>query len=189
MRRVVTVYSATFEGQIHMDDFQGWNLGRMADQGHQASITTLALEAHHKVAPEVSFVHNFPGAVESGIARGSIGWLMRFLKIIYGLLGSWVHIPLEEAGDRHVFFSTSARFSNGSEDSTAGVPLVDSLVLARGTDGQVGGGVYSIDHNGESASPKVERLLAQMRTQGTVERVWENIESGVKSALASGRAS
>lgn len=189
MRRVVTVYSATFEGQIHMDDFQGWYLGRMADQGHQASITTLALEAHHKVAPEVSFVHNFPGAVESGIARGSIGWLMRFLKIIYGLLGSWVHIPPEEAGDRHVFFCTSARFSNGSEDDTAGVLLADDLALARGIDGQIGSGVYSIDHNGESAGPKVERLLAQMRSQGLVELVRDNIDSGVKSALASGRDS
>ena len=167
-----------------MDDFQGSNLGRVADQGHQASITTLALEAHHRAAPEVSFVHNFPGTVESGIARGSIGWLMRFLKIIESVLGSWVRIPLDEAGDRHVFFCTSARFSNGSGDTTAGVPLVEGLGLARGTDGRPGTGVHSIDHNGESASPKTERLLAQMRTQGVVEEVMEKLESGINSALA-----
>ncbi len=170
-----------------MDDFQGWNLGCVADQAHQASITTLALEAHHALAPEVSFVHNFPGAVESGIARGSIGWLMRCLKIIFSVLGSWVHIPLEEAGDRHVFFCTSARFSAGSEDTTAGVPLLDGLALARGTDGQVGSGVYSIDHNGESASPKVERLLAQFRSQGMVEQVIRTTESDINSAPESRR--
>ena len=167
-----------------MDDFQGSNLGRVADQGHQASITTLALVAHHKAAPEVSFVHNFPGAVESWIARGSIGWLMRFLKIIESVLGSWVHIPLEDAGDCHVFFCTSARFSNGSEDTTTGVPLVEGLGLARGTDGEPGTGVYSIDHNGESAGSKTERLLAWMRTQGVVEEVMEKLESGINGALA-----
>lgn len=172
-----------------MTDFQGWNLGRMALMGHEASITTLALEVHHKTAPEVSFVHNFPGAVESGIARGSIGGLMRVLKTIWAILGPLVHIPLVEAGNCHLFFCTSARFSVGFQDMTAGVPLVEGLTLAKGTDGQVGSGVYSIDADGESASPKVEKLLAQFRSQGMVEQVWENIESDINDALSSGKGS
>lgn len=52
---------------------------------HEASITTLALERHHKLAPEVSFVHNFPGVVELGIARGSLGGLTRVLKTIWAI--------------------------------------------------------------------------------------------------------
>ena len=179
----------TSEGQINMEDFQAWNLSRPAQAGHEASITTLALEAHHKMAPEVSFVHNFPGAVESGIARGSIGPLMRFLKIVFAVLGPLVHIPLIEAGDRHVFFCTSARFSAGpNEDIAAGVPLLNGPSLARGTDGRVGSGVYSIDASGESASPKVERLLAGFRTQGVVEQVSRRIESDISSALGSSKA-
>ncbi|KAF2488395.1 hypothetical protein BU16DRAFT_601069 [Lophium mytilinum] len=189
LRRVVTVFMATFESQIDMADFQGWNLGRMALAGHEAAITTLALEAHHKAAPEVSFVHNFPGAVESGIARGSIGGLMRFLKTVWAVLGPLVHIPLMEAGDRHLFLCTSARYSSGAEDAMSGVPLADGVALARGMDGQAGSGVYSIDANGESAGPKVERLLAQFRSQGLVERVLENIEAGINSALATSKDS
>lgn len=189
MRRVVSVFMATFEGQIKMTDFQGWNLGRMEHAAHEASIITLDLEAHHNAAPEVSFVHNFPGAVVSGIARGSIGPLMRVLKTVWAVLGPLVHIPLEEAGDRHLFLCTSARFSTGPEDETAGVPLVDGLALARGSDGQIGSGVYSIDANGESATPKVEKLLAQLRSQGMVERVRENIESDINGALASSKGS
>ena len=167
-----------------MEDFQGWHLSRMAYYGHEASITTLALEAHHKVAPGVSFVHNFPGAVESGIARGSIGPLMRVLKTIWAILGPLVHIPLDEAGARHLFLCTSARFSAGPDDGTAGVPLFDGLALARGTDGCVGSGVYTIDEKGESAGLKVERLLAKLRSQGMVERVWQGIESVIDGALA-----
>jgi len=184
LRRVVSVYRATFEGQIYMADFQGWNLGLRANRGHLASITTLALEADHKVAPEISFVRSFPGAVESGIGRGSIGGLMPFLKTVYAVLGSLVHVPLVEAGDRHLFLCTSARFSNGPEGATAGVPLANRLELARGSDGQIGIGVYSIDANDESAGRKVERVLALFRGQGMVERVRENIESDINVTLA-----
>ncbi|KAF2667619.1 hypothetical protein BT63DRAFT_447443 [Microthyrium microscopicum] len=185
LRRVVSVYMATHEAQINMDDFQGWNLSRYANMGHTASLITLDLEAHHKAAPEVSFVHNFPGAVESGIARGSIGAFMRVLKTIYAFLGPLVHIPLVEAGDRHLFLCTSARFSSGVEDVAAGVPLGDGLAVARGTDGQAGCGVYSIDANGESAGPKAERLLAELRSQGLVEKVREVIDTDINWALAS----
>lgn len=185
LRRVVSVYGATFEGKINLDDFQGWNLSRMADQAQLASITTLALEKHHQTAPEVSFVHNFPGAVESGIARGSIGPFMRVLKTIFAVLGPLVHIPLEEAGDRHLFLCTSARFPADPDDKAAGVPLDDGLTAARGSDGESGSGVYSIDANGESAGPKVEKLLAQLRSEGMVEKVWGNIESDIKGALGS----
>lgn len=72
-----------------MDNFQGWDLGLMKNQGHTASITTLALEGHQLAFPNVLYVHNFPGAVESGIGRGSIGFLMRFLKTVFALLARW----------------------------------------------------------------------------------------------------
>ncbi|KAK1816506.1 hypothetical protein LTR12_009097 [Friedmanniomyces endolithicus] len=189
LRRVVSVYGATFEGQIRMDDFQASSLGLMAKQGHTASVTTLALEAHHQFAPEVSFVHNFPGSVKSGIDRGSIGPLMRTLKTIFILLAPLVDIPLEEAGDRHLFLCTSARYSAGSGDEAAGVPLTDGLALARGSDGRVGSGVYSIDAYGESASPKVERLLAKFRSENAVQRVRDTMEADVKRALASDKYS
>ncbi|KAK1816041.1 hypothetical protein LTR12_009544 [Friedmanniomyces endolithicus] len=185
LRRVVSVYGATFEGQIRMDDFQAASLGLMAKQGHTASVTTLALEAHHQSAPEVSFVHNFPGSVKSGIDRGSIGPLMRTLKTIFILLAPLVDVPLEEAGDRHLFLCTNARYSVGSEDEAAGVPVTDGLALARGSDGGVGSGVYSIDAYGESASAKVERLLAKFRSEGVVQRVRDAIEADINSALAS----
>lgn len=170
-----------------MHDFQAWNLGRMVAYGHEASIVTLALEMHHKETPEVSFVHNFPGSVQSGIARGSIGPLMRVLKTIFAMLGSLVNIPLEEAGDRYLFLCTSARFSTGPKDTAAGVPLADGLTFARGTDGQSASGVYSIDAYGESAKPKVEALLAQLRSDRMVERVWHNIQSDISRALASSK--
>lgn len=184
LRRIVSVYGATFEGQIDMDHFQGWGFSPMKNQGHTASITTLSLEGHQKACPEVSYVHNFPGAVESGIGRGSIGWIMRFLKTAFAILGPLVHIPLEEAGQRHLFLCTSARFSAGVNDKEPGVPLVDGLEYARGTSGISGSGAYSIDANGDSASPKVERLLAALREIGAVEQIMNNLERDISNALS-----
>ncbi|KAK5675598.1 hypothetical protein LTS10_011698 [Elasticomyces elasticus] len=184
LRRVVSVYSATFEAKIHMDDFEAANLGLMAPQGHMASITTLAMEGHHQAAPEVSFVHNFLGSFKSGIDRGSIGPLMRTLKTVFILLAPLVNIPLEEAGDRHLFLCTSARYGAGVDDEAAGFPLTDGLALARGTDGQHGSGVYSIDAYGESAKPKVEALLAGMRQDGMAKKVQDMIEAHIDRALA-----
>ena len=166
-----------------MDDFQAWKLGRMAGYAHSASLMTLVLESLHHDAPEVSFVHNFPGAVESGIARGSIGPLMRTLKTIWAVLGPLVHIPLEEAGERHLFLGVSGQFPAGVDDKSAGVPLIDGLAVAKGVDGQIGSGVYSIDAKGESVGPKVEKLLARFREEGMVERVRELVESDITSAL------
>lgn len=95
-----------------------------------------------------------------------------------------VHIPLIEAGDRYLLLCTNACFSTEPEDSSIGVPLVDGLALAKGTDSQIGSDVYPIDTNSESARPNVEKLLGQLRSQGMVERVWENIECDINGTLA-----
>ncbi|KAI4765022.1 hypothetical protein E4T52_00151 [Aureobasidium sp. EXF-3400] len=189
LRRVVSVFIATLEGEIQMDDFQGWHMKLMANRDHAASITTLSLESHHKENPNVSFIHNFPGVVKSGITRGTSGPVMTVLKAVVRVFGSLFYMPADEAGDRHVFLATSARYAVGSSNSAAGVPVfvVDGLSLARGTDGRPGSGVYSIDASGESASPKVEAALASLRSRGMVEKVMDTINADTERALAVSR--
>jgi len=159
----------------------------MANRDHAASITTLSLEGHHKDNPNVSFVHNFPGVIKSGITRGTAGALLTAAKAIFRLFGPLLYMRIEEAGDRHLFLATSARYSAGAEDSAAGVPLSNDLVLARGTDGIIGSGVYSIDASGESAKPHVEEALRGLREQGMVKKVMDTIEADIKGALETRR--
>jgi hypothetical protein len=189
LRRVVSVFIATLEGEIQMDDFQGWHMKLMANRDHAASITTLSLESHHKENPNVSFVHNFPGVVKSGITRGTSGPVLTALKAVVRVFGSLFYMPADEAGDRHVFLATSARYSASSSDPAAGVPVsvVDGLSLARGTDGKPGSGVYSIDASSESASPKVEVALASLRSRGMIEKVMNTINADTERALAVSR--
>ncbi|THZ03826.1 hypothetical protein D6C93_02809 [Aureobasidium pullulans] len=186
LRRVISVFIATLEGEIQMDDFQGWHMKLMANRDHAASITTLSLESHHKDNPNVSFVHNFPGVIKSGITRGTSGVVLTALKAVVRIFGSLFYMPAEEAGDRHVFLSTSARYSAGEKDEAAGVPLsvAPDLSFARGTDGKLASGVYSINASGESAGEKVEEALASLRSRGMTEKVMDTINTDIEKALA-----
>lgn len=111
---------------------------------------------------------------------------MRTLKTIWGILGSLVHIPLEEAGDRHVFLCTSSRFPAREDEATAaasGVPLCEGLEVARGIDSSSGSGVYSIDDKGESSGAKIERVVAGLVREGMIETVRGRICSDIEGAL------
>ena len=88
-------------------------------------------------------------------------------------------VPLQECGERHLFFATSARFKpkSGDGDSGSGVPVGDGVEVARGTSGEVGSGLYSVGWDGTSASHAVEDLLAGYRNKGLVEEIWRHTES------------
>ena len=159
-----------------MSDFQGWNVKSvLKSRGHASSMVTLSLEAMAKKAPDVTFIHGFPGAVKSGIARDLKGAPGIILRTVYGIIGPFVYVPNQECGERHLFLATSAKYPPASAGETAAsmVPLGEGISVARGIDGKDGSGVYSIEQNLESAGPKVEALLDGFRKEGLVEQVWD----------------
>jgi hypothetical protein len=112
IRRVVSVLTGTKEGKINLDDFQGRKSKPrdiLKHRGHGSSIATLINAHFAQQAPTVSFIHDFPGNVKSGIGRGASGLLSGVLSI-YNFLGPLIYIPEQESGERHLFFATSARF-------------------------------------------------------------------------------
>ena len=125
-------------------------------------------------APTVSFIHDYPGFVKSGLARGTTG-ITWGLMTLAQLLSPLLSIPEQESGARHLFLATSARF-RAKEGVEEAVPLGEGVKVARGNDGVEGSGVYSIDQNNDSAGAAVEELLKNYRKEGTMEKVWEMIE-------------
>ncbi|MCJ1316207.1 hypothetical protein MMC15_001527 [Xylographa vitiligo] len=181
LRRVVSVLAAGKEGPVDASNLQGWRMTNMlAQRGHGASQVTLALEALAARAPDVSFVHNFPGSVKTHLIRGGEGRIFAVVGLVSRIVGLFVdlYLPPEECGARHVFLATSAKYPprTGGE-GTAGVPLPEGVAVARGTDGRSGSGAYSIDGSGESTGPKVEALLAGFRREGLVDTVWQDTEA------------
>lgn len=188
LRRVVTVFAGTKEGMINTDDFQGRNMSMLSPRGrgHFSSLTTLALEAVAQNAPNVSFIHNSPGFVKTNIGNDVKGLTVAVLRgiwnAIYPVIGPFFATPINEVGEREVFFATSARFPERGETesdaagATAGVPLPTGIAVARGTDGKSGSGVYSISNDAESAPPEVEQLLGNLRKDGITQKVWSHVE-------------
>ncbi|KAL1849266.1 hypothetical protein Plec18167_008112 [Paecilomyces lecythidis] len=179
LRRVVSVFTGTKEGQLHLDDISGEHLSILTSRAHASSLMTLSLEALAKKAPEVSFVHDYPGAVKTGIGR-ELPWILR---AGFAVLLPFIQIPIEESGERHLFFATSSRYEpsgavNGQKSS--GVPLIEGITVAEGTDGEPGSGVYSVNWDGETCGPKVTALLTKMRNEGCVEQVWKHTEGEFK---------
>jgi len=161
----------------------------MFQQGaHNSSLVTLSHEHLVAIAPDVTFVHTFPGSVKSGIGRDAAG-MFKILKSIFVIFAPILDVPNLETGERHLFIATSARYKCGQQkddgnnktSSGDGVPLLieDGTIeqAGRGVNGQVGSGTYSLNWNGESASSKVERLIAKYKEEGTVNQVWRHVES------------
>jgi hypothetical protein len=181
LRRVVTVAAAGKEGRVDETDFECWNISMFSARGHLASLITLSLEAIAKKAPEVSFIHDFPGPVRGGLAKDTTGLFWFLVKALFKIIGPFIYIPTVESGERHVFVSTSARYPAGEkyapgERSGSGVSLDHCVDVVRGVDGVQGGGVYVIDWDGESASAKVQSLLEGYRKDGMEDKVWKYIE-------------
>lgn len=183
LRRVVSSFTGAKEGKVFDNDWQGkeGKIPFSAVRGHAATMMTIGLEALAKEAPDVSFVHAFPGRVNTSLIRSGDGAILRtmafFSKALFFVNGS---TPILEVGERHTFYCTSARYPPKrpvDESGTAGVELPDGVSVAKGVDGSAGSGVYSVDTYGESADTKVDELLDSYRRDGTAEKLWKYTES------------
>ena len=179
LRRVITVAKGGFEGLLDSSDFPAYRVPLRAIRGHISTLISLGLESIAKTAPEVSFIHDDPGAVKTSLLdriEGISGVLMRAYMYIAGY---WIYVPIEECGERQLYLATSARYPPASVDNDVsfGVPLGDGIDVARGTAGEIGSGVYSIGPDGTSASPAVQKLLAGYRDKGMVEEVAQHTQS------------
>jgi len=146
-------------------------------RGHAASLVTIGMEKLAATAPDVTFIHTFPGPVTSGIGREIQGILGVVIRAVSNIVGPLLNIPQAESGAYHLFFATSAKYPpKHSTGSQGGVLLEDDVEIARGIDGKTGSGMYCIDERGESATPKVEELLQGFRDEGVADEVWKHTQ-------------
>jgi hypothetical protein len=179
LRRVVCVGGGGNEGPLDLTDFPALRVPKSVLRGHLITLITLGLEAVSRTAPDVSFVHDYPGTVNTTLFRRMKGLVGVLMRAYVWLLGPWICVPVEECGERHVYLSTSARYPPLKAGSAA-VTLGDGLAVAFGTNGEVGSGVYSVGWDCESASNAVRELLAGLRQNGIVDVVWRRTESEFK---------
>ena len=169
----MSVGGGTLEGPLDSSDFPALNVPLPALRGHLSTLITLGLEGVAKTAPEVSFVHDYPGTVKTPLLEGMLNDMSE------EQLKALVFVPIEESGERHFFLATSARFPAFNRVSD-GVGLAERDKVAIGTNGQNGSGLYSVGSDCESASTEIRAFLAEMRQKGLVEDVWKHTEGEFK---------
>ncbi|KAL0466309.1 hypothetical protein QR685DRAFT_557266 [Neurospora intermedia] len=152
LRRVVSVLNGTKEGHIDTGDFQFRRLAMIQARGHSASMMTLAFESLALEAPDVSFVHTFPGLVRTKLGQDTNRAAITVLRGVFKVIGPLCTIPVAEAGERQLFMATSAKFParEGRDiEETSGVGL--GLELVGGTNGN------SSNSNGSGSNrPSIE---------------------------------
>lgn len=177
LRRVVTVGAGGKEGPVIPSDWQAQNMGVLSFRPHAASMTTLSLLAVAKQeAPEVSFIHVYPGFVKTGMSRELTGIVPAITKILFAPVMALLQIPIEETGERQLYFATSAQFPPGESQEADGVTLGEGVHTATSAGGTPGGGVYSINYEGEGTSRKVCDILTHLLEDGTADKLSKHTE-------------
>ncbi|KAK8091717.1 hypothetical protein PG997_002078 [Apiospora hydei] len=178
LRRVVTVGAGGKEGPVIPSDWQANNMSIISFRPHAASMTTLSLLAVAKkeASPEVSFIHVYPGFVKTGMSRELTGIVSAITKVLFTPVMALLQIPIKETGERQLYFATSARFPPGLSQDADGILLGQGVHAATGADGTLGGGVYSIDYEGEGTSSNVRDVLDALVKDGTADKLSEHTE-------------
>ncbi|PRP76370.1 putative short-chain dehydrogenase/reductase [Planoprotostelium fungivorum] len=164
--RVVSILSGTCEGPIDEEDIMMLQTARhtsmLAVRARATSLSTLTMEALSKQAPDVSFIHSYPGYVVTPIGNSMPGVLGVVVRCFNATLGRWIAVSSEETGERHVFLATSARYGKGgvSHATPAGATTE-------------GGRVYTIGKEGQEGGEEVMKALRDMREKGIVEKIWK----------------
>ncbi|TDZ61704.1 Oxidoreductase andH [Colletotrichum trifolii] len=179
--RVLTVLAGSMlSKRLNADDLnleKPGNFGGIQTQGHMAIMNTLFLDrlAADADNEKVSFVHNWPGVVDTGnMARYhrpsalSPFPLTALLKPLTWL----IKFSDREAGERHVYNATSGTFGGRGPRGGQGVK--------KGTAGVEGKGLFLLNHKCEASYN--EKILGELRAEAQG-RVWEKTMEILKPFL------
>ncbi|KAH7408729.1 hypothetical protein DE146DRAFT_606208 [Phaeosphaeria sp. MPI-PUGE-AT-0046c] len=189
LARVLNVAAGTYEGDVQMSDMPAINVPFSKIKPHMASLHTLALESLQEDAPEVSFVHNFPGAVLTDLHKGVPGFFGLVIGIafplMYWIFGTWLFVGIEECGERQVYFATSDKYKP-LRGRSAGVPR-GKEVVADGSEGMAGSGMYSVNWDGEERKKESLTQLRRLRSEGVKEKVWSHFRGEFDRIVGTGK--
>lgn len=182
LKRVVSIFAAGFEGYFDDKNWAEYPYTAPAKaRAHLASMITMAHNVLARKAPDVSFIHNFPGAVKTEFGRDAKGAKMVMARIMFHMLGTFVYKyrSVEESSVLQLYGATSAAFPP-TTGSAVGVPLSENVSVSVGADGKKGSGSYNLDADYKTVSHSVETHLAQARANGVEERLWIHVLAEIK---------
>ncbi|CAG9994589.1 unnamed protein product [Clonostachys byssicola] len=192
LKRVVSVFAAGFEGPFSESEWTEYasthNL--MKARGHVSSMITMAHNAMARQAPDVAFIHEYPGSVKTKFGRdasGVLGGVLKVVNVLFHVVPDRLFFQAPaDCGEYQLYIATSARLPPAKGDA-AGVDVSDGVSVTRGSDGLSGSGSYNINYQCESASADVDALLAKAKADGAEDRMWTHILEEIKRITGKAR--
>ncbi|ATY58454.1 NAD(P)-binding domain [Cordyceps militaris] len=181
LKRVVSVFAAGHEGPVGENNWSEYGSKHpFMARGHLASMITMTHNVLARKAPDVSFIHNYPGAVKTPFGKDAKG-AMVLLRMALTLLGPLFlkFITPEESSVLQLYGATSAAFPPAT-GAAAGVPLPDGTAATAGTHGKLGSGSYNVGALCERASEDVEKRLVEARDSGVEDRLWAHVVGEIR---------
>lgn len=168
--RVINVLAAGKEAAINTSDLDlQHNYTFPNSATHGATMNSLALEELASQNPRLSFIHAYPGLVQTDLIgkllKGASGWKGYVTNVV-----SWTLYPIlrlismseKESGERFLYEATSANFAVGAEGSELNA-------------------FYRVDWTQDRA-PQVAQL-DKYREEGMPKKVWEHTMSIFEKVL------
>ena len=174
-KRILAVLAGGTEEAVNESDLalsDPVNYGKILPcAAHSATFTSLAFEHLASLYPTTAFVHAYPGLVKTQaltnwISNAWVKWLIDWTIVP---LVTPFSVPLDEAGQRALFYLTSKRYPPQKDDGKAlGVELPENLDKA-GVQGK--GGKYAVLRYGDLGDGKI---MAEYRERDFGKTVWEH---------------
>lgn len=174
--RSLSILGAGHENPINLDDIElktTFSGAKCAD--HSTMMNDLMVEEFARREPGTTFIHSFPGIVNTGIARELPLWARIPLKVFTPLLMPFT-VGANETGARQLFMATSGIYPplkpfEGAAGA-AGVPPQKGVEVVKGASGEVGNGGYVLNWNCEVTGK--QKLLTEYRNKGVAKTIWEH---------------
>ncbi|KAI9736331.1 MAG: hypothetical protein M1834_001217 [Cirrosporium novae-zelandiae] len=172
--RVISVCAAGREQALIEPDLELREKYSLINAANQpTTMTSLFMEELSRRYPTISFIHTYPGVVKTNILQAGfsapVAFVMRWIVIP---LLTPITIPIKDAGERHLFVATSARYPPAKTTTSAGVPPPDDAEILVGSNGNKGSGAYLVDWDCEAAPTK--EVLKKAMDEGKGQKIWEH---------------
>ncbi len=190
--RVISILAGGKEKAIDLNDLEvrnNFTFIKAAENG--TTQTTLAFEELAKTYPSITFIHKFPGFVNTGVIDRLLATVPGLMAIPATIARYFVlpllnlfSITVDEAGERGLFIATSARYPPSKpKTGFTGVALPDGVQVAVSSvvNNGEGNGMYRIGADDESAEESP--ILLTYRQEDAGKTVWRETQAAWDRAL------
>ena len=168
--RVVSVLGGGMETAnidlLDLDLKRPGNFSGVKAQGHYPTMQTALLEKVAVENPDVTFIHSWPGVVNTGNVKRSINGSVVMAWFVWLVLEPLVRLLTfsdEEAAQRHLFISTSAAFG-GQGTQWLGKPGANTL-------GQSKNGLFLVNNKCDCTSNA--KVMSRLR-EDAMDTIWHH---------------